>query len=60
MQSVQAMHEYMFHHLMISVTVVSYAICIWNVSEVQISIQIYAFDSDVNDESAFNLLKNIL
>ena len=26
----------------------------------QINIQIYAFDSDVNDESAFNLLKIVL
>jgi len=27
---------------------------------VQISIQIYAFDSDVNDKSAFDLLKIVL
>ena len=60
MQSVQAMHEYMFCHLMILVAVTSHAICVWNVSEVQINIQIYAFNSDVNDENTFNLLKIIL
>ncbi len=60
MQSVQAMHEYMFCCLMISVIITSYTICIWNVSEVQISIQIYAFNFDVNDKSIFNLLKIIL
>ncbi len=57
MQSVQAMHEYMFRCLMISVAL--HAICVWNISEVQINIQIYAFNSDVNDESAFNFLKII-
>ena len=50
----------MFCHLIILVAVALYAIYIWNISEVQISIQIYAFDSDVNDESAFNFLKIIL
>ncbi len=51
------MHEYMFRHLMISIAVTSHAICVWNVSEVQINIQIYAFNSDVNEKSAFNFLK---
>ncbi len=57
MWSVQAMHKYMFRHLMISIAVTSHAICVWNVSEVQINIQIYAFNSDVNEKSAFNFLK---
>ncbi len=59
MWSVQAMHEYMFRCLMISITITLHVICIWNVSEVQINIQIYAFNFDVNDESTFNLLKII-
>ncbi len=60
MWSVQAMHKYMFHHLMISIAVALCIIYIWNISEVQINIQIYAFNSDVNDENAFDLLKIIL
>ncbi len=60
MQLVQAMHKYMFCYLMISVAVASHAICIWNISEMQISIQIYVFNSDVSDESNFDLLKIIL
>jgi len=54
------MHEYMFRYLMISITVASHAICVRNVSEVQINIQIYACYSDVSDKSAFNFLKIIL
>ncbi len=60
MWSVQAMHKYMFCYLMISITVTLHAVCIWNIFEVQISIQIYAFNFDINDESAFNFLKIIL
>ncbi len=60
MQSVQAMHEYMFYHLMILVAITLYIICVWNVFEVQINIQIYAFNFDVNDKNTFNFLKIIL
>ncbi len=59
MQSVQAMHEYMLRRLMTSFAVASRAIHVWNVSRVQISIQIYAFDSDVHCENAFCFLKII-
>ena len=59
MQLVQAMHEYMFHCLIISVAVALHAICVWNISEVQISIQIYAFNSDVHCKNAFCFLKII-
>ncbi len=59
MQSVQAVHEYMLRHLMTSFAVAWWAIRAWNVSRVQISIQIYAFDSDVHCKSAFCFLKII-
>ncbi len=59
MQSVQAVHEYMLRRLMTSFAVASRAICAWNVSRVQISIQIYAFDSDVHCKNAFCFLKII-
>ena len=58
MQSVQAVHEYMFRCLMVSVAVTSHAICAWNVSEVQISIQIYAFNSDVKWWKCFQSSEN--
>ncbi len=59
MQSVQAMHEYMLRRLMTSFAVISQAICAWNISRVQISIQIYAFNSDVHCKNAFCFLKII-
>ncbi len=57
MQSVQAVHEYMLRRLMTSFAVTSRTIHVWNVSRVQISIQIYAFNSDVHCKSAFCFLK---
>ncbi len=60
MQSVQAMHKYMLHRLMTLFAVISQAIYVWNVSRVQISVQIYAFDSDMHYENAFCFLKIIL
>ncbi len=59
MQSVQAMHEYMLCCLMTSFAVASQVIHVWNVSKVQISIQIYAFNSDVHCKNAFCFLKII-
>jgi len=59
MQSVQAMHEYMLHCLMTLFAVTSQAIHVWNISKVQINIQIYAFDSDVHCKNAFCFLKII-
>ncbi len=59
MQSVQAMHEYMLHHLMISFAVTLQAIHVWNIFKVQINIQIYAFNSDVYYKNAFCFLKII-
>ena len=59
MWSVWAVHEYMLRRLMTSFAVTLQAIHVWNVSRVQISIQIYAFDSDVHCKSAFCFLKII-
>ncbi len=59
MRSVWAVHEYMLRRLMTSFAVASRTIHAWNVSRVQISIQIYVFDSDVHCESAFCFLKII-
>ncbi len=59
MQSVQAVHEYMLHHLMTSFAVASQAIHVWNISKVQISIQIYAFNFDVHCKNVFYFLKII-
>jgi len=59
MQSVRAVHEYMLRRLMTSFAVASWTICVWNVSKVQISIQIYVFNSDVHCKSAFCFLKII-
>ncbi len=59
MRSVWAVHEYMLRRLMTSFAVTSQAIHVWNISRVQISVQIYAFDSDVHCESAFCFLKII-
>ena len=59
MRPVRAVHEYMFRRLMVPAAVATRAICAWNISEVQVSIQTYAFDSDVSDESAFDLLKAV-
>ncbi len=59
MQSVQAMHEYMLRYLMTSFIVASWTIHVWNVSRVQISIQIYAFDFDMHCKNAFCFLKII-
>jgi len=60
MQSVWAVHEYMLHCLMTSFTVASQAIHVWNVSRVQINIQIYAFNFDVYCKNAFCFLKIIM
>ncbi len=60
MQSVQAMHKYMLHHLITLFAVTLQAIHVWNIFKVQISIQIYAFNSDVHCENAFCLLKIIM
>ena len=59
MRSVRTVHEYMLRRLMTSFAVTSQAIHVWNVSRVQISIQIYAFNSDVHCENAFCFLKII-
>ncbi len=59
MWSVQAVHEYMLRRLMTSFAVASRAIHAWNVSRVQINIQIYAFNSDVHCKNAFCFLKII-
>ncbi len=59
MWSVWAVHEYMLRRLITSFAVTLQAIHVWNVSRVQISIQIYAFDSDVHCKSAFCFLKII-
>ena len=59
MWSVQAMHKYMLRHLMTSLAVTSQAIHVWNVSKVQINVQIYAFNSDVHCKNAFCFLKII-
>jgi len=59
MRSVQAMHEYMLRRLMTSFAVALWTIHAWNVSRVQISIQIYAFNSDVHCKNAFCFLKII-
>ncbi len=60
MQSVRAMHEYMLRRLMTSFAVTSQAIHVWNIFKVQISIQIYAFNSDVHCKNAFCFLKIIM
>ncbi len=60
MQSVWAVHEYMLRRLMTSFAVALQAIHVWNVSKVQINIQIYAFNSDVHCKSAFCFLKIIM
>ena len=44
---------------MVPAAVASRAICAWNVPGVQVSIQTYAFGSDVSGESAFGLLKAV-
>ncbi len=59
MRSVQAVHEYMLRRLMTLFAVASQAIHVWNISRVQISIQIYAFDFDVHCKNAFCFLKII-
>ncbi len=59
MQSVQAVHEYMLCHLMTLFAITLQVIYVWNVSRVQISIQIYAFNSDMHCKSAFCFLKII-
>ena len=60
MQSVQAMHEYMLRCLMTLFAVALQAIYVWNISKVQINIQIYAFNSDVYCKNAFCFLKIIM
>ncbi len=59
MRSVRAVHEYMLRRLMTSFAVASRTIYAWNVSRVQISVQIYAFNSDVHCENVFCFLKII-
>ena len=59
MQSVQTMHKYMLRYLMILFAVTLQAIHVWNISRVQINIQIYAFDSDMHCKNAFCFLKII-
>ncbi len=60
MRSVWAVHEYMLRRLMTSFAVASQAIHVWNISKVQINIQIYAFDSDMHCKNAFCFLKIIM
>ena len=60
MQSVQVMHKYMLHHLITSFAIASWTIYVWNVSRVQINIQIYAFNSDMHCKNAFCFLKIIM
>ncbi len=59
MRSIQAVHQNMLDCLMTSFAVASRAIHAWHVSQVQISLQFYAFNSDVSCKSAFDLLKII-
>ncbi len=59
MQLVWTMHEYMLRCLITSFAVTSQAIHVWNVFKVQISVQIYAFNSDVYCKNAFCFLKII-
>ncbi len=54
------MHEYMLCHLITSFTVASWTIHVWDISKVQISIQIYVFNSDVYCKSTFCFLKIIM
>ncbi len=49
----------MLRCLITSFAVASWTIHVWNVSRVQISVQIYTFDSDVCYKSAFCFLKII-
>ncbi len=60
MQSVQAMHEYMLRCLMTLFAVTLQAIHVWNVSKVQINVQIYAFNFNVHCKNAFCFLKIIM
>jgi len=60
MRSVQTMHEYMLCHLMTSFAIISQAIHVWNISRMQINIQIYAFDFDVHCKNTFCFLKIIM
>ncbi len=59
MRSVRAVQKYMLRRLMTSFAVASRTIRAWNISRVQISVQIYAFNSDVHCKSAFCFLKII-
>ncbi len=51
---------YMLHHLMTLFAVTLWVIHVWNISRVQINIQIYAFDFDVHCKNAFCFLKIIM
>ncbi len=59
MQSVQAMHKYMLRRLMTLFVITLQTIHVWNISKVQINVQIYAFNSDVHCKNAFCFLKII-
>ncbi len=58
MQSVQAVHKYMFHCLITLFAVTSWTIHVWNIFRMQINIQIYAFNSDIHCKSVFCFLKS--
>ncbi len=54
------MHKYMLCYLMTLFTVTLQTIHVWNISKVQINIQIYAFNFDMHYENAFCFLKIIM
>jgi len=56
----QSVHKYRLSCLIISFAVALQAVHVRNISKVQIKIQIYAFNSNLNSEITFNLLKIIL
>ncbi len=54
------MHEYILRRLMTLFAVALQAIYVWNISKVQINVQIYAFNFDMHCKSAFCFLKIIM
>jgi len=60
MRSIQAVHQNILNCLMISFAVASKTIHIQHVFQVQINLQLYTFDFDINCKNAFDLLKIIM
>ena len=59
MHLIQAMHQNMLNYLMTLFAIALKTIHAQHVSQVQINLQLYAFNFDVNCKNAFNLLKII-